>query len=193
MKLADCAEITTGHPFRSRIAALPGSGTVAVQMKDVSSYGDILWTFATETQPVTVSPAWLEDGDILLAARGNQNRAVLVKNPPKSLAAPHWYVIRCHDNKLLPAFLVWQMNRKPAQNWFRRESTGTATRNLRQESVANLEIAVPPLEEQRRIIAIAEAARKEREICERLMTATETLNDGLARRLLKSTRNRKVS
>lgn len=193
MQLSHVTNITTGHPFRSKIAAVGGTGVVAVQMKDVSPWGDINWRNATETRAATTSPSWLADGDVLLTARGTQNRAVLVKNPPKALAAPHWYVIRCHDNKLLPAFLAWQLNRTPAQTWFQRESAGTTTKNLRLESVAKLEIAVPSLDEQRRIIAIAEAALKERKLCERLMAATEELNNGLARRLLNEPGPRKAS
>lgn len=193
MRINDYVEIGTGHPFRSKIKAADGSGIVAVQMKDVSPAGEIDWSSVIETRPTTASPTWLADGDVLLAARGNQNRAVLVKKPPKALAAPHWFVIRCRDNKLLPAFLVWQLNRKPAQSWFQRESAGTTTKNLRLESVAKLQIAVPPIKEQQRIIAIADAAKREREICERLMAATEELNDGLARRLLQEPRPRKTS
>lgn len=185
------AEITAGHPFRSRIPATPGSGVVVVQMKDTSDQG-VDWAHATETSAVTASPAWLRDGDILLAARGNQNYAVLVADAPKkALAGPHWYVIRCKDNKLLPAFLAWQLNSKPVQERLRLEAAGTHTRNLRRESLAKLAIAVPPLEEQQRIVAFAEAARRERELCERLMATTERLNEGLARRLLN--RNHKAS
>lgn len=193
MLLSDFTDISTGHPFRSKIKPIAGTGAYAVQLKDVSPWGEILWAGVTETRPTTVSPGWLADGDVLLAARGSQNRAVLVTNPPKALAAPHWYVIRCRDNKLLPAFLVWQLNRRPAQSWFQRESAGTTTKNLRLESVAKLEIAVPPIKEQQRIIAIADAAARERKLCERLMAATEELNNGLARRLLNEPRPRKAS
>ena len=185
------AEISAGHPFRSRIPATPGSGVVVVQMKD-TSYQGVDWAHVAETSPVTASPAWLRDGDILLAARGNQNYAVLVADAPKkALAGPHWYVIRPKDNKLLPAFLAWQLNSKPVQERLRLEAAGTHTRNLRRESLTRLEIAVPPLEEQQRIVAFAEAARRERELCEHLMATTERLNEGLARRLLN--RNHKAS
>ena len=187
MNLSDHTTITAGHPFRSRIPEQTGAGTVVVQMKDTTAFGDIRWESAIETRPISRSPQWLAVGDILLAARGNRNYAVLVANLPqkhRALAAPHWYVIRPNTDNLLPEFLCWQLNRKPAQDWFRRESAGSVTKNLTRESLNRLRIAIPPLQEQRRIAAMAATARRERETLEQLVANTEQFSDGLARRLL---------
>lgn len=187
MRLADSTTITTGHAFRGRIPTHKGSGIRAIQMRDTTATGGILWESLVETEPATSRPEFLREGDILLAKHGARNYAVLISGAPggcRHLAAPHWFVIRCQLDQLLPGFLAWQLNRAPAQAWLQRHATGSNTPILRRRAVEDLPIAVPPLARQKAIIGIAQTMLRERELLEELMASTESLNDGLARQLL---------
>lgn len=187
VSLGEICEITNGHPFRGRIAAAPGSGVRVIQMKDVTSNGEIRMEEVIEAEPETGKPVYLLPGQILLAARGNRNYAIQVPEAPEDqrfLAAPHWFVIRCTSDAILPEFLCWQLNRRPAQQWFETHAMGSVTKVLRRKDLAETPIAVPPLDKQQAFIGIARSMYQERRLCERLMTETETMNDGLARQLL---------
>jgi restriction endonuclease S subunit len=70
---------------------------------------------------------------------------------------------------LVPGILAWQINQRPAQEYFQREATGSYILNIRREVIENLSLAIPPLEQQRAIIALADAARAERGALTRLI------------------------
>ena len=109
MHLKQIANINAGYPFRRKIPEAINSGILAIQMKNTSPEG-IQWDNCCETQPAGKrQPDWLQAGDILFVARGNHNYAVLVEHPPKlpSIAAPHFFVIRCNTPGVLPKFLAW--------------------------------------------------------------------------------------
>lgn len=103
------------------------SGVKVVQMKDLSENGKIDW--AATAQVLLESkkePDWLSDDAILFAARSTRSIASLVEIcPPNVLAAPYFYVIRLNHKKVLPEFLVWQLNQGPLQKYFQREAEGS--------------------------------------------------------------------
>lgn len=184
LHLTQIAEIRPGYPFRSKIKEVHGRAIFAVQMKDVVIDGGISWDGVVETGlSGKRTPDWLVPGDILFAFRGNHNYAVLVDeyaDKLKAVASPHFFVIRCKSDKLLPAFLAWTLNQAPLQTYFRRESTGTLTQGLRKPSVAEAPIAVPSLEKQHQIVQLANVVRQERQLLEELIRNNETMMHGIA-------------
>jgi len=132
MKLNEIARINAGHPFRGRIQEKPGTGIFAVQMKNISPNQSVDWVSCTETTLASKrEPDCLTPGDVLFAARGNNNYAVLVDEAMASLravAAPHFFVLRAKTRQLLPGFLAWLLNRPPSQYYFQCEAEGTLTK-----------------------------------------------------------------
>ena len=102
MKLKHIATINAGYPFRGKISEVPGSGVVAVQMKDVSLTEGICWSDCIQTELTGKrEPDYLTTGDILVAARGSHNYAVqvdqaLATTGKQAVAAPHffWFVLK---------------------------------------------------------------------------------------------------
>ena len=188
MQLAQVAEIKSGYPYRSKILEVPGTGVFAVQMKDVAINGGIDWERVVETETSGKrAPDWLVPGDILFSFRGNHNYAVLVDEHAdklKAVASPHFFVIRCKSDKLLPAFLVWVLNQGPLQEYFYKESTGSLTKGLRKESVAESPIVIPPLEKQRQIIQLLNVVEQERQLLKELIQNNEAMMDGIAADML---------
>ena len=96
----------------------------------------------------------LQDGDILVAARGNDNGAVLFQKHKLTgpiVAAGALIVIRPMLEYLNPAYLAWYLNMKDSQILFRRSQVGTTVRNLSIGTLHEFEIKVPPLRKQQAI------------------------------------------
>lgn len=174
VKLADIASIRQGHPFRGAIAAVSDGPVRVIQLKNLSASGvhdpnDLL---RTRLHP-RKTPDWVQEADVLLAARGAHPLAVLLCNPPvDTVCSPHLYVIRVTDQEqVMPAFLAWQLNQRGAQEHLRRQSAGSRQQSLRKMAIEELAVHLPPLLHQQRIVAIARAAQLEKYQCEQMIAA----------------------
>jgi len=173
-KLSDIASIRQGHPFRGAITAFPDGPVRVIQLKNLSASGvhnpcDLL---RTRLHP-RKAPDWVQEGDVLLAARGAHPLAVLLCNPPAdTVCSPHLYVIRVSDHeRIMPAFLAWQLNQEGAQEYLRRQSAGSRQQSLRKAAIEELRVQLPPLLLQQRIVSIARAAQLEKLHCEQMIAA----------------------
>lgn len=173
-KLGDIASIRQGHPFRGAITASVDGSVRVIQLKNVSADGmhdlhDLMRTRLSHRK----APDWVKDGDVLLTSRGSHPVAALLTEPLEStVCSPHLYVIRVTDaTKVLPEFVAWQLNQRPAQEHLRRQSAGSRQQSLRKASVEDLTMRLPPLLQQQRIVTIARAAMIERSHCEQLIAA----------------------
>jgi len=185
--LSEISTISAGHPFRGKIPEAPGSGIYAVQMKDVSVAHGINWAGCIETEPMGRSAVWLEKGDILVAARGNHNYAVLVADaPPRSVAAPHFFVVRIGEDAVLPDFLVWMLNQRYWQRYFEQNSEGSTTKSIRRKVLESTPIVIPPLTKQRAISHLSKSLAREYQLAMNLLKNGELMMNALVIDLLPS-------
>lgn len=186
IKLKWVSSIVPGHPFRGAMPISIDSGIRVVQMKDLLESGKINWASTTQVSLESKKePDWLTDGDILFAARSTRNIASIVEScPPNVLAAPYFYVIRLNQKKVLPKFVMWQLNQGPLQKYFQRESEGSITKSIKKSSLEEVEIAVPSIEIQQKIISMAEIFDREKEICQKLISNGESIMNSIAVNIL---------
>lgn len=153
-------------------------------MKDVSVPDGINWSSCIETEITGKrEPDWLLPGDILFAARGSRNYAVLVDRAAEKLravAAPHFYILRCTTHRVLPHYLVWFLNQRPCQRHFQREAEGSLTKSIRRSVLEGTSVAVPNLERQHSIIRLAETIKQEQQVVDRLIRNGEKLMNIIA-------------
>lgn len=186
MRLAKVATILSGHPFRGKIPEKIGGGTRVVQMKDTSIESGVSWSGVVETELAgKKQPVWLMQGDILFAARGSNNYAVLIsESEPRAVAAPQFYILRIKSNSLLPEFLAWQLNQKPLQNYFERSAEGSRTKSVKRSVLADTCITLPPLEKQQQILALHKTILHEKSLYSELIKNGERLMNSIASQLV---------
>lgn len=170
--LGTLATIRQGHPFRGAIRAIAEGDVQVIQLKDLTV--DALRPGVPLLRTVVrarKTPDWVRDQDILIAGRGNHPLAMLLRDPPlATLCSPHLYVLRVEQpQQVLPAFLAWQLNQPPAQQYLRRQSAGSRQRSIRRSVLDQLPVQVPPLPQQQRIIALARRVRDEQACLEALI------------------------
>lgn len=186
LRITNISTLTSGHPFRGKIPEKSGGGVRVVQMKDVSPENGICWNALVETELTgKKQPDWLIKGDVLFAARGSRNYAVLIdKNEEQVVASPHFYILRVKAQILLPEFLVWQLNQKPSQNYFDSAAEGSLTKSVRRSILEKTEITVPSIEKQKQILGLHETLLRERRLYAELINNAEKLMQVIASDLM---------
>lgn len=185
--LSDVADIRLGHPFRGSIRQVPDGSVRVVQIRDLSRAGlkdrDALLRTEVEGRK---EPDWLLEQDVLLVARGSSTYAAPVTQPPeRTVCSQHIYVVRLKaPERLLPAFLAWQLNQPPAQRYLRQSAEGSHQLSIRRAVLDATAIRIPPLDQQRTVVELERLAGTEREALQSLIKNRETELAILAERLL---------
>jgi type I restriction enzyme S subunit len=101
----------------------------------------------------------IKDGDIVFARTGaTTGKSFLVTNPPEAVFASYLIRVRVSVADLMPAFVAYYFN--TPQYWAAISSgaTGSAQGGFNATKLGQLQIPIPPLPEQRRIVAILDEA-----------------------------------
>jgi hypothetical protein len=121
---------------------------------------DTGWRFFPQRKP---EPYLIRQGDVLLLTKGHRFEAAWVKKDPKypTLASGLIMILRPQANKLTSPYLCWFLNLPQTQRLLAETSQGTSVRYLNRQSIAGLQIPLPPLARQE---AFAQAYTKLREL-----------------------------
>ncbi len=159
-------------------------------MKDVSLRDGICWQTCVETQlSGKRDPDWLQSGDILFAARGNNNYAVAVTTGASNLriqavASPHFYIIRTKGSDVLSEYLTWLLNQRPSQRYFEQNAEGSVAKSIRRTVLENCPVIIPSLSKQRAIVGLSQKLLQEQRFLEQLVKNGDQLMTTIATNLL---------
>ena len=103
-------------------------------------------------------------GDVIFRSRGVPNIAVALDDRfvERPVAVLPLFVLRPKPEIILPEYLAWVINQPTSQRHFDRVARGTTMRMVPRSGLEILEISVPSIETQRRIVAIDALAERER-------------------------------
>lgn len=174
--LAEVASLQAGYPFRTTVEEVVNGDVLVVQMKDVGPEIGVDWAGAIRTRLAgRKQPDWIQDGDILFAAKGARFYAVCAGAPPShAVCVPAFFHLRVHATAQVdPHFLAWQINQSPCQRQLLQAAEGSSQLSIRRPVLEQLALSIPAVEEQRRIVALAELAQRERRALQRLINNRE--------------------
>jgi type I restriction enzyme, S subunit len=104
--------------------------------------------------------------------------------PGDALASPDYTVFKCDESRLDPEFLNHFRLSNQWTHFVEDAGTGSVRVRTRFSDLAALKLALPPLEEQRRIAAILNACDRELDLLRRRLVALKRQKQGLMRKLL---------
>lgn len=169
--ISDIAQIRSGSPFRERIIHETTGKYRVVQGKDLGSDGLLsLENMArVGNAPGRAPPDVLSAGDVVLQTRGVSYRAAVVPEAATPmLAAGSLYVLSPDVSRLSPEYLVFFLNLPGTQALLRQSATGSTIPNLRRAAVEQLEVPLPALSDQLRLVELGRLVRKLSDIEDRL-------------------------
>lgn len=184
--LGKIADVQAGYSFRSRLESLESGAVSVVQMKDLTDENRVCCDELVKVDmEVPKSHHLLRAGDIIFRSRGLvTNSAILLESLDAAVLAAPLLRIRCNESVVIPEYLNWYINQKPAQAYLKSCTEGTALKMISKQSLEGLEVALPSLDRQRLIAELAALSEQEYEIMKKL---ADKRNQLIARTLLQLT------
>ncbi len=190
-KLGDIANITTGFPFKgdlyskNGIRVLRGENIGDEELR-WDGHRDKRWNLPFER----INEYSLQDGDVILAMDGNvgKNKARITDKDLPMLIAQRVACIRANtlsDQK----FLYYAIISRAFQQYLDSVKTGTTIQHISMKQIADYEITLPELEEQRRIAGILGAIDDKIENNRRINTNLESQAQALYKQWFVDNRN----
>lgn len=91
----------------------------------------------------------------------------------------HFFIIRVKSDKILPEYLAWYINQKPAQTYFLKHSPGTVIPVITSKNLGNLDVSIPTLYIQKKIIEIHKLSIREAYLTKKILYKKKRLIETL--------------
>jgi len=173
IKLKDCCELQIGIPVVRK--AFSDDGVFVIQMKDINKEGILEANLDRSNQYQNINRNKLiKENDVLLIARGSRIKAFQIKKIQEdTIATSSFFIIRA-GTQLLPEFLVWYLNgsRLPIIR-------SAAVPLLQLGDMKEMDIQVPNIETQIKIISAHEAISKAKKLHNKYYEKQESLLRGV--------------
>jgi len=118
----------------------------------------------------------IQQGDILLAARGERASAIKAKKSQfGAYVALDIYLIRSDPGQLDPDYLVAFLMRPETGVILRKSTAGASLPRIPKDAIAGLQIPLPSIERQKVIGGLASCIQRRRELASRLIAVESTL------------------
>lgn len=182
--LKDLCEIASGFSFRGGVSDDEAGTHHVVQLGDVDWETDrVAWSDLPRVGDIEPKPHHhLRAGDVLFAAKGRTNRAIVVPEVGPAVAASTFFVLRPKRDDVLPEYLAWYVNTAPAQAHLLACSRGTNMRSVPKACLSALPVPFPPPDDQHRIATLDRLAREERDLISALADRKARLVEALGLR-----------
>ncbi|MFK4248998.1 restriction endonuclease subunit S [Streptomyces angustmyceticus] len=179
----------SGGAYGSNAAAVPSDLTMPryVRITDIDDHG-CLATDATSTVSIpweSARPHLLADGDLLIARTGFTTGKSYLYRSSDGICAYAGYLVRFQVNpeRMLPEYAFLWTRGNGFLSWVSQNVREVGQRNISAREYNEHEIAVPPLEQQRKLVNAWHAARESHSLrqlgVERLRTLRQAVSDDL--------------
>lgn len=148
---------------------------VYLQAKHFDENGEVIETLYPDLNANSkINKHILKKGDVLFAAKGTKNFAALYENKNiPAVASTSFFVIRSHDNNILPGYLVWFLNHPITQNLLKGHARGTSMASISKSVLSELEIPVPDIRRQELILQLFVLRNKEKKLIQQIESFKE--------------------
>lgn len=168
--LKDIASIQMGYSFRSRIQSMDSGAVAVIQMKDLTDENTVNCNNLTYIDIDKFNENhYVKKGDLIFRSRGlSATSAIVSDDPGIAVVSAPLLKIRLTNPGVMPEYLNWFISQLPAQIFLASRAKGTTQQMISKETLENLEIFVPPLGEQKGIVALAALAEEEQRIMKQI-------------------------
>ncbi len=164
MKLHEIADIKTGITFRNRLLDNLDGEIEVIQMRDINPDLSISNGLVRISSEQIKPKHFLQPGQLILLAKGKSTRACMIGAAAKKrVISSAFFSIRIKPTQqVLPGYLQWFLNLPQSEAYFRSNASGTSMFSLPMSVLKNLDVAVPPLPVQERIVHLVQDREQEK-------------------------------
>ena len=150
-------------------------------MKDLGEDNFVHFDQAVRVDHAKPKPNQLiQFGDLIFRSRGQTNTAALLNEEAEDVivAAP-LFRVRPNTKKVVPAFLLWWINQSSSQHYLSSRSMGTMIKMVSKQSLEDLEIRLPPLAQQHKIVEFFSLSVKEQRLLDEIKNRKALYTQGI--------------
>lgn len=179
--LKDIAKVQIGYQLRGRLVSDAGGTHRIIQMRDVDGNGLFAVGALSRFTPSRDAERYVvAAGTVLFQARGRANVANVVPEVPgNTLASSHFFIVVPANGIVLSEYLAWYLNTGPVQSFLKSKVQGTTMMLVPRGVFDNIEIEVPPIEVQQKIVRLTVLRSGERRLAARLDARRDMLVEAL--------------
>lgn len=165
VKIKNVAEVSTGFTARGKIA-VGSQGHLFVQLKDIGA-GDSINSIEINALERSADLDYKEahlvaEGDLIFRSRGHVLVAAVVPPIAEPVGIISPLIRLCVDHsQAMPEFLCWVINNTPGQSYFSSQAAGSAVKMIGKSALVEMEVPLPALEVQKRIVELSVLQKKE--------------------------------
>lgn len=131
-------------------------------------------------------PHLLREGDVLFVGKGNRLFSWCYHQTDQlAVASSIFFVLRPDLNVIHPDYLAAILNAPPNKAIFQQIGGGTNIFSIRKSELGAFEIPLPPMQQQKRIAALAALHQQEIELSQKLITQKQNLYKAIISKLIK--------
>jgi len=186
---ASLGSIATVNPPKPK--NLPDDTLVSfIAMADVSEDAQVINISERPYAEVSIGYTPFQDNDVIVAKITpcfENGKGALVKGLKNGIGfgSTEFHVLRANDTEILPEFLYYHMIAHDFRGRGESNMAGSAgQKRIRTDFVRTYKITLPPIEEQRRIVAVLQTCDQEIELLQQKRDALQRQKKGLMQRLL---------
>lgn len=198
MALGDIATIRSGFTFREKIDELTSGGNARVaQIKDVRNEWETTQSSLLKANQLPMiqwkgkDKAFVDSGTVLLPSRGSKGgyfrASCLILDSPSELpvVVSSQFLVLTPKLDVLPEFLCWSLNRSDIQYLLSEGmSQGSSIVMLNTANAAAIQLKVPPLSIQYKIVRLNKLWEQEQQLTQKLLRNRESMLQGMYQHLL---------
>lgn len=125
-----------------------------------------------------------QEGDVLIRLRDPIRSLFVSKDSTGLLVSSLVVIVRVDRGQILGEFLSYYLNSNLPQNYFQSKVRGTTIPMIRVSDLKELEIPLPSLEKQKKIISLMQESEKEISLLKEAITQKSLLNQQIFKTLL---------
>lgn len=185
LKLKDIATVSSGVTFRSRIETSKYGDIRVIQMKDLGADSIVHLDENIHIDHIKPKPNQLAKlGDVIFRSRGQTNTAALLNEEVEStiVAAP-LFRIRPDIKRVMPEFLLWWINQPSSQSYLASRSKGTMVKMVSKQGLEDLDVNLPSLEQQAKVVDFFRLAVQEGALLEKITACKAYYNQAILMQL----------
>jgi hypothetical protein len=206
-KLGNIVDIQIGYQPKDREITSPGGdGVGIIQIKDVDQDDDFvehflpnapeyrLWIgdLSTISKDADLSRYSVQEGDLLFLSRGSRNYCIPITpqftqpfgtadQPP--IFTYYFYRLSVKVDGVMPEYVAWFINQSRTQYRFDSLAQGSHMKMVNKTTLQNIEIPIPNLEVQRKIIDIDLLHQAEKHLHETLIHKKTQVTEAVLRKM----------
>jgi restriction endonuclease S subunit len=192
--LSDLATIRTGVVTARKKADLSSSEKYTYNLISLKCFEDGIYLDKNQIDTFIAHEKiddryFAKESDVIVRLR-SPNRAIYIEKTDEGLLINSLFaIIRVHSDELDPKYLAYFINANQTQLSLKKDIKGTAIAMLKTKDLEKLEIVLPPIQKQKKLVEFLELSYNERVLLKNLIKEKQKFSQSILDNIIQQTKD----